>query len=167
MATNSLSIWNPKAQYHVRRNPLSAFILYHMNPVFISLWSVSILSHYLFLGNWMFSLTLCTPNIPQTVSSITHSINTSTPVSSVAGRARLAASVCGDVFIRMGMNRFVRTLWIQVAFLNGRLSIEECNLLRYRCGLRGTQGWVQFAQQTVARRHTILAHLVKDAGKCS
>ena len=40
----------------------------------------------------MVLLTLCTPNIPQIVSSIKHSIITSTPESSAAGRARLAAS---------------------------------------------------------------------------
>jgi hypothetical protein len=41
----------------------------------------------------MILVTLCTPNISETVSSIKHSIITSTPVSSAAGRARLEASV--------------------------------------------------------------------------
>ena len=40
-------------------------------------------------------------------------------------------------------------------------------LPRYRCGLRGRVGCVQLAQQTVARRQLIFAHLVKGAAKCS
>ena len=76
-----LPVGNPKAQYHVRRNPSRVSILCHMNPVLLSLWSLSILSTHVFIGHRMVLLTLCTPNIFQTVSRIKHSIVTSTPVS--------------------------------------------------------------------------------------
>ena len=66
----------------------------------------------------MFLLTLCAPNTSQTVSSIKHSIITSTPVSSAAGRARLAASFF--LFILNNMLRYTVTLHVPVCLLRAR-----------------------------------------------
>jgi hypothetical protein len=92
-ATNPPTCLETEGSILCSQEPGWVSILCHVNPVLISLWSISILSSCLFLGHWMVLLKLCTPNRSQTVSSIKHNIIISTPVSSAVGRARLAASV--------------------------------------------------------------------------